>query len=143
MIRTSWRSWQPSSAPIPVPVNHDSGRHPISPDGTAVAVSAPEGGTQLASLAGLPTRSFPGIVGEQPIAFSGDGTALFAMHDTGESIELERIDIASGTRTSWTRITPEQRPVYYSVAVDPTGERITYSTNSDSSDLYVIEQPAH
>jgi hypothetical protein len=59
----------------------------------------------------------------------------------GESIAVDRIEIASGQRTNWIRLVPPQRPVYYSIALDATGEHVTYSTNSDASDLFVLEPP--
>ena len=52
-----------------------------------------------------------------------------------------RIDLPSLVRSSWVRIVPEQTPVYYSVALDATGSHVVYSTNSDSSDLYVLAPP--
>ena len=128
--------------PVPEPVGPDavnSRRHPISPDGSVIAIKRAAGGIELLGAA---PRSFEGPVGEQPLSFTGDGTALFAMHLDGGAIAVDRIEIATGERTPWTRITPEQQPVYYSVVLSADGGVVTYSTNSDASDLYVLEPPA-
>ncbi len=115
--------------------------HAISPDGQTVALTGAAGGVDLVTVGGA-TRGISGPTGERPLSFTADGTAVFVMHVANDTIEVDRIDLASGARTSWTRITPEQRPVYYAVALDGTGEIIAYSTNSDASDLYVLEPPS-
>ena len=127
--------------PRQLDVAHDGGRHPLSPDGERVAISGAAGGVEVVSIGGGPRVVIEGLPGEQPLSFTGDGSALFVMHSNGETIEISRIDLATNTRSGWARISPEQRPVYYSVALDASGEVITYSTNSDSSDLYVLTPP--
>jgi hypothetical protein len=133
---------QPTAPPLPIDAHHEGGRHPISPDGATIAISRNEGGVDLVSLGGAAARSFEGPSGEQPVSFSGDGTALFVLHERDDVLEVDRIELANGARTSWVKIVPEQRPIYYAVSLDATGDLVTYSTNSDSSDLYVIEPPA-
>jgi dipeptidyl aminopeptidase/acylaminoacyl peptidase len=133
---------QPTAPPLAIDFVHEGGRHPISPDGSTIAVARAEGGVELVSIGGAPARPFEGASGEQPIGFTGDGTGLFVLHERDDTLEVDRIELASGARTSWVKILPEQRPIYYSVSLDPTGDLVTYSTNSDSSDLYVIEPPA-
>ena len=128
--------------PVPEPVGPDAvdgRRHPISPDGSAIAIKRAAGGIDLI---GPSPRSFAGPVGEQALSFTGDGAALFAMHLDGGTIAVDRLDLATGERTPWTRITPEQQPVYYAVVLSADGSVVTYSTNSDASDLYVLEPPA-
>jgi hypothetical protein len=132
----------PASLPTPIAAQHDGGKHPVSPDGSTVAIAIEAGGIQLVSLTGGPARTFEGPIGEEPLSFTGDGTAVFVSRVAGDTIEVDRIDLAAPRRTSWLRIVPEQRPVYYSLALDPTGEQVTYSTNSDASDLFVLEPPA-
>lgn len=63
-------------------------------------------------------------------------------HQKDDAIEVERIEVATGVRTGWARIVPEQHPYYYSVALSADGELLTYSTNSDASDLYVLAPPS-
>ena len=138
-----WRIDLEHPVPEPIPVTQSAGRHPISPDGQLIAVARDAGGIELVSMPpGTPARVLDGVVGEQPLSFTADGTALFVMHEAGKTIEVDRIELATGARTGWTRIAPEQKPVYYTVALSADGEHVTYSTNSDASDLYVLEPPS-
>ncbi|HSD89251.1 MAG TPA: protein kinase [Kofleriaceae bacterium] len=132
----------PSSPPTPIAAAHEGGRHAVSPDGSLVAIMREAGGIELVSVTGGPSVSLEGPIGELPVSFTGDGAGLFVTHVAGDTIEIDRIDLARRARESWLRIVPEQRPVYYAVALDATGEHVTYSTNSDASDLYVLEPPA-
>ncbi len=128
--------------PQPIAADHRGGPHPITPDGRIVAIARTAGGIELIPVAGEPPSSIDGPLGERPLSFTADGTALFVMHLAGQTIEVDRIALANGERTPWTRITPEQMPFYYSVVLDADGDVVTYSTNSDASDLYVLEPPA-
>jgi hypothetical protein len=92
-------------------------------------------------VSGGAITAIAGPPGEEPVSFSGDGTSLFVSHVTGDTIEIDRITLATRTRESWLRISPEQRPVFYSVALDASGQQITYSSNSDASDLFVLTPP--
>src|SRR6185312_7163269 len=83
-----WRV--PLDAGEPQPLGHDAtGTHPISPDGSLLAIAAAAGGITLVSVDGGPDRTLAGPAGEQPIAFSGDGLALFAHHARGSDGEIE------------------------------------------------------
>jgi len=137
-----WRIDLEQPTPLPLPIERVGGSHAISPDGQLVAVAAPAGGISLVPAVGGTPRLIAGPAGEQPLSFTGDGTALFVRRLVGDTIEVTRIELATGARSEWTRIKPEQQPVYYSVVLDASGEHITYSTNSDASDLYVLEPPA-
>ena len=106
------------------------------------ALDNERGPFRLWKIADGKVRNIPGKPSEEPLSFTADGTKLFTMHLADHTIQVDRIDLASGQRELWTKITPEQRPVYYSVVLDADGSQITYSTNSDSSDLYVLEPPA-
>lgn len=138
-----WRIDLEAPVPTPIATTHRAGRHPISPDGSVIAVAREAGGIELAATTpGTPPRMLEGPIGEQPLSFSRDGAALFVMHEAGDTIEVERIELATGVRAGWARIAPEQKPAYYSVVLSADGEVVTYSTNSDASDLYVLEPPS-
>jgi len=131
--------------PVPEPIGPDDvpvGLHPISPDGAWVAVANRGGGITLLSATKHERRQFQGPPDDRPLGFTRDGAALFVSHLRGDAIEVERLDLAAGTRAAWTTITPEQHPIYYSIALDADGGIVTYSVNSDSSDLYILEQPS-
>jgi hypothetical protein len=135
-----WRIDLEHPVPEPVAPAYVDGQHPISSDGATIAIARTAGGLELVGPAGV--RELPGPPGETPLSFTGNDAALFAMHLVKSTIEIERIDLATGVRAPWASITPEQKPFYYKVVLDADGNIITYSTNSDASDLYVIEPPS-
>ncbi len=116
-------------------------QHPITSDGSTVALAQPTGGVALVSLAGKPLHAIAGPIDERALGFSADDATLFVSHLEAGTIAIDRLDLATDARTPWTRLTPEQTPAYYRVALDATGEVVTYSTSSDASDLYVLERP--
>ena len=135
-----WRVDLEHPDPVPVAPGYVTGQHPIASDGDTIAIARPAGGIALVSVSGKPVRELAGAAGEVPLGFTGDGSALFVMHLAVDTLVLERIELATGTREPWARITPEQAPSYYKVALDADGGVITYSTNSDASDLYVLQR---
>jgi len=136
-----WRIDLQGGEPQPIDAEHAGGPHPIAPDGSQLAITRAAGGVELIGLAGQPARFVAGPIDERPLSYTADGKALFVMHLADTTIEVDRIDLATGERTAWTRITPEQTPFYYSVVLDDDGDVVTYSTNSDASDLYVLAPP--
>ncbi len=137
-----WRIDLRDGAIQPIESTHLGGRHPISPDGQTIATARAAGGIELQPVAGGVPKVLESAIGEEPLSFHRDGASLFTLRLIEDSIAVDRIEIATGTRETWVRITPEQHPQFYNVALSADGEVVTYSTNSDASDLYVIEAPA-
>ncbi len=135
-----WRIDLENPVPQPITAGHTAGPHPISPDGSLLAIARAAGGIELVPVgdAGAP-KPIEGQPDERPIGFTSDGAYVFTMRIARDTIAVDRIELATSKRSSWTHITPEQPPVFATVVVNATGDVITYSTNSDSSDLYVIE----
>ena len=119
----------PVRPPQPLAVAHPGGPHPVSPDGARLALVRARGGVDVIALDGTMTTAIDGVVGEVPLSFSGDGRYLFVSHQVNDAIEVDRIDPTTGAREAWAKITPEQRPVYYSVVLSADGETLTYSAN--------------
>jgi hypothetical protein len=146
-----WRIDLRSGDVKPIATSSTGGRHPISPDGETIAVGRATGGIELqpvnSGVAGVPGGGAPRVldaaIGEEPLSFHGDGTAVFTLRLVEDSIAVDRIDIESGARQTWVRITPEQRPYYFNVVLSADGEVVTYSTNSHATDLYVLEPPVN
>lgn len=106
-----------------------------------MAIGAAGGGISLVPVRGGAPKVIAGPAGEEPLSFTGDGSGLFVRRLQGDTIEINRIGLATGERTDWARIKPEQQPIYFSIMLDASGENITYSTSSVASDLYVLEPP--
>ena len=77
--------------------------------------------------------------GDQPLAFSDDGGALF-VSAPGVPIEIERLDLASGRRVPWKTIAPSDAAGLRIVAptITPDGKHWALSTSRLLTDLYVI-----
>jgi WD40 repeat protein len=81
--------------------------HAVSPDGTRIAASSPDGRIALYPIAGgspVPVRGVD--VGEIPIRWSADGRAILVGRRAGAPGTIDRIDIESGARTRWKTFEP-------------------------------------
>ena len=136
-----WRLDLAGGAIVPIDAPAGTKQHPITSSGGLVAVAQPSGGIALVAFDGRPAHVVAGAADEVPLSFSGDDTALFTSHIDSGIIAIDRIELATDARTPWARLMPEQKPTFYQVALDPSGAQITYSTSSDTSDLYVLERP--
>ncbi len=136
-----WRIGLRDGTVQPIESSHVGGRHPLSPDGEIIALARPTGGIELQPIKGGAPRVIESVIGEEPLSFHRDGGSLFTLRLADASIVVDRVDLATGVRESWVKVTPEQPPQYFSVVLSADGEIVTYSTNSDASDLYVIESP--
>jgi hypothetical protein len=133
-----WRVPLDHGEPQPLGRDAPHEKHPISPDGAWVALSA-AGGVTLISTDGKPERALAGPPHEQPIAFSGDGTLLFTYQTKDGEIEIDSLVLATGERMKWDVLRPEQVPEYFSIALDQAGQLIAYSVSSTRADVYVLE----
>jgi hypothetical protein len=129
-----------AGSPRPVgPEAVPPGRHPVSPDGTSIAIAA-EAGVRLLSTAG-PERVIGGAAGDVPVGFSADGKSLFVMTAlTGLMRPIVRVDLATGKRTPHSVVTyPPEARSYSTVRVSADGTTVAYSIATNAWDLFVIE----
>ena len=134
-----WRVPLTGGEPQPLGRDAPHEKHPISPDGAWVALSAATGVT-LMPTGGGPDRPIAGPAHEQPIAFSADGAHLFTYFEKEGEIEIDRVDVASGERAAWDTLHPEQLGDYFTVALDGGGDVAIYTIGAEFADLYVVEQ---
>jgi serine/threonine protein kinase len=130
-------------APRPLPaedvlVNDDG----ISPDGTLVA-GVQGGKVVLVPLDGGPVRPLPGLdPGDRPVAFTGDGRALFVRKDRALSVSIQRYDLAAGQLSPWRTLEPPDPAGVLGigrVSLARDGEAWVYEIYRLLSDLFVIE----
>lgn len=83
----------------------------VSPDGRSLAAQLVDRTWQVMSMGGLEARTVPGLApDESPIAWSQDSKAVFVQSGV-LPVRLDRVDVASGTRTHLKTLAPP----------DPTG----------------------
>jgi WD40 repeat protein len=135
-----WRI--PTGGGDPQPLGRDAPyeKHPISPDGSLVALANASGGVLLFSTSGGSERVIAGPEAEHPIGFSTDGTALFTYGVRDGQIEIYKLELASGERAVWDALRPELLTPYFEIAVDGAGQLSVYTIGSKSADMYVVSE---
>jgi hypothetical protein len=83
----------------------------------------------------------PGVVaGDQPLAWTDDGAALFVAGTT-VPILITRLELASGKRTLWKTIAPSDAAGlrYATVTITPNGKYWALATAKLLTDLFVVD----
>ena len=115
---------------------------PVSPDGTRVVASVPDGVPALYSLTGGSPAVVPGLEKlDVPLSFTPDGKELFVARYNETPPRVERVEIASGRRRPWTgmrRATPSGLWSQYWILVTPDGASYAYGYARQISDLYLV-----
>jgi hypothetical protein len=127
---------------------------PITPEGTAAVAGSFAAGTVLGwtwgtgalariPIAGGEPRPLPGsvLLPGYPIRVSADGRSLFVT-DGGVPANVERMDLASGKRSRWKSLLPEESAgvvIIESVHLTPDGDGHAYSYGRFLQDLFLID----
>ncbi|HVR38509.1 MAG TPA: hypothetical protein VMU84_05385, partial [Thermoanaerobaculia bacterium] len=80
--------------------------------------------------------------GEIPIQFSPDGLALYVYRPTALPAQVQRVDLATGTRTLWKEFSPADPAGVYKISpvlITRDGSAYAYDALRTLSDLYVAE----
>ena len=127
--------------PRPVTVE-GFGFRAMSPDGTHVAVGDRNGGVALLSVADGSLRPVTGLrPGEEILNFDSTGKGLFVARREFP-VRIERLDVASGTRSFWKEIAlsdPTGLDHVRGVELTPDGACYCYTFMRSLSRLYVVE----
>jgi Tol biopolymer transport system component len=103
----------------------------VSPDGNRMAAYGPDGRFYLLALDGTkPTPLQATRAGDRLVRWSDDGRALYIRGASDETIDIDRIDLASGRREPWKRLAPRDRVGLIGVdvqAVCMTGDGKAYA----------------
>ena len=114
---------------------------PVSPDGTRVVASGPDGIPALYPLGGGEPVAIKGLEDvDVPLCFTPDGRELFVARYEETPPLVERLEIASGRRRPWKgmrRSTPSGLSGEYHVLVTPDGQSYAYSYFRIMSDVYL------
>jgi hypothetical protein len=128
---------------------------PITPEGTIAVAGSFAAGTVLGwtlgngalariPIAGGEPRPLPGsvLLPGYPIRVSADGRSLF-VNDGGVPANIERMDLASGKRTRWKSLLPEESAgvvIIESVHLTPDGDGHAYSYGRFLQDLFLMDR---
>ena len=125
--------------PIAIGLAKDTSRaYAVSADHVAYAE---DHGVSLTSLTGDNPVKLDAPHGEVPLRFSADGKYLFVTRQHSWPRSIERIELATSTRTPWVTLPISDKPEEFDLAISDDGQVIAYSISVQTSDLYVIEPP--
>jgi len=87
-----------------------------------------------------PVRGFP--LGEQPVAWSGDGDFLYVYSPGDLPTQVSRLDISTGQSTPFRQLMPSDPAGVETlgpVLLTPDGKTCVYGYHCTLSDLYLVE----
>ncbi len=129
-----------ASGPPVLVVPHARNSYPaLSPDKKTVALRRESGGISLCPAAGGQAVTLKGASdSEYPVRFASGGKSLLVAELTGHELVLTLVDVASGHREPWKRISSEARGNQL-FAVTPDLKHYAYPYPRFSSVLYTVE----
>ena len=115
----------------------------ISPDGTLVAASGPDGSVRLYPIAGGEAKPVPGLVaGDAIVQWGADGDSLYVTRFGELPLRVFRYRLSTGRKEPWKELAPADRAGFIrfeSLAVSRDGRSYAYSAGRVlASDLYVV-----
>jgi Tol biopolymer transport system component len=114
---------------------------PLSPDGKEIVLQDADGKPARWPVDGGEPVAIPGLVaGDEPLAWTDDGAALFVGGGT-VPIVITRLDLATGKRTPWKTIAPSDVAGlrYATITITPNGKYWALATAKVLTDLCVAE----
>jgi eukaryotic-like serine/threonine-protein kinase len=113
----------------------------LSPDGGMLAVREERGGISLYRMDGSQPVAVKGVLdNEYPIRFAKGGRSLLVAEPTGHQLVLTLVELASGRRELWKRLTTEARGTTRAlIVVTPDLRYYAYQSPRYSSDLYILD----
>lgn len=114
---------------------------PVAPDGAAAWLIDPEGRPALFPIDGGPARPLRGVLpGDVFVLWSRDGAQLYVSSSSSATLQIVRVDLATGTRTPWKDVVPSHSAgVRLSqVVMTPDLRTMVHSYSQLLTNLYVV-----
>jgi len=116
--------------------------HDVSPDGKRIAAVTPDG-IVLVSVDGGDPHPVPSSFGnDTPLRWAKDGSTLFVGQRGETSCPVSRLNIQTGTRTSWRTVRPSDKAGVVGVAcprIAADEEHYVFGYVRNLSDLFLVE----
>jgi hypothetical protein len=131
----------------PAPLTPEGVLATLAPDGRTLLLAMPDGGFQLSSIDGGPTRPVHGLrSGDRQIAWSTDSRAIYVQQGFQSPATVDRVALETGARAVVRRIAPEGvssiTALYVMDWVDD-GRWYAYYYTSLPSTLFVVTGAIH
>jgi len=106
-----------------------------------LGVREERGGISLYRIDGSQPVAVKGVLdNEYPIRFAKGGRSLLVAEPTGHQLVLTLVELASGRRELWKRLTTEARGTTRAlIVVTPDLKYYAYQSPRYSSDLYIVD----
>ncbi len=112
----------------------------LSPDGSIVALHEDSGGISLYRAGGSQPTAVKGVTAaELPVRFIDGGRSLLVADNSTKDIFLTIVDLASGRRQPWKRLSLGVQRKGKIIALTPDLKYYAYYFPRYSSDLYLVE----
>jgi len=112
----------------------------LSPDGSIVALHEGAGGIALYRAGNSQPAPLQGTQGlEYPVRFVEGGLSLLIADTSSKEISLTIVDLATGRRTPWKRLSLSVQSKGKPIVVTPDLKYYAYSLPRYSSNLYLVE----
>jgi hypothetical protein len=115
----------------------------VSADGTVIAVAQGGMAPVLFTSGEGTARAIPGAQpGDEPLRFSLDGRVLFVRKAGDLPAQVDRVELATGSRTAWRSFQPADLAGVFgisSVVLAPDGQSYAYTFSSALGTLYLVE----
>jgi hypothetical protein len=118
-----------------------AGDNLISPDGSLIVATGADGQRMLCTLAAPTCRPLSGARDDDEIAgWSADGRSVFTYRKLDVPLQVDRLDVASGARSSWKTLQPDYPAVcgFSAVIASPDGT-LAFSYARTRSELFLIK----
>ena len=120
---------------------------PISSDGRMIVAIAPDHAKQILTLPDGTRRPAQGVTADDKVvAWSRDGQSLFVQKQATCPAQLERVDLATGRRTTIRELAPPDRSGLMNISLDDVlndGQSYAYTYTKRVSRLFVVKGAKH
>ena len=124
------------------PLTADGVRASLAPDGLTLLLTMADGSAEAGRIGAPATRAVPAVeAGDRVVGWSLDSTAVFVQRGFEVPVEIARVDLATGARTTAGSIVPEGIGAPASVLVADwidEGRAYAYNYTSVPSVLFVV-----
>jgi Tol biopolymer transport system component len=133
---------QPLDDTAPTPATAEGVMASVGPDGTTLLLTAPDGTMAVSSLGARDSRPIAALArGDRVVGWSADSRAVFVQREATVPASVDRVELATGVRTTAATLKPEGLGGLASLLVADWvdgGRWYAYNYTSAPSVLYVV-----
>ena len=124
------------------PEGFSLGTHPLSPDGQRIATLTSDGIALVSVDGGEPQPVRGSQPGDSPLRWAKDGQVLFIGHRGETACPVSRLDLQTGSRTTWKTFSPTDVAGVVGVAcpgISADEQHYVFGYTRNLSDLFLVD----